>query len=191
MLRLMVLTASIRPGRVGPAIADWFSERAREHGAFEVDAVDLAGLGLPFHDEPEHPMTGQYAYAHSKAWSAQVAAADAFVFVMPEYNYSFSAPLKNAIDFLYHEWAYKPVSFVGYGNTSGGMRAVQMIKQVVTTLSMMPLSSVTIKHVATQLDESGALLPSEERDASAKDLLDELQMIGTALATVRRASPAS
>ncbi|MFD9905832.1 NADPH-dependent FMN reductase [Streptomyces sp. NPDC059063] len=190
MMRLIVLTASIRPGRVGPAVAEWFTERAREHGGFEVDPVDLADLGLPFHDEPEHPMTGRYVHDHSKAWSARVAAADAFVFVMPEYNYSFSAPLKNAIDFLYHEWAYKPVGFVSYGNTSGGIRAVQMIKQVVTTLSMMPLtSSVIIQHIGSQLDASGQLLPSEDRDSDAKELLDELQLTGPAFASVRAAGP--
>jgi NAD(P)H-dependent FMN reductase len=57
----------------------------------------------------------------------------------PEYNYGFNAPLKNAIDFLHHEWTLKPVGFVGYGGDAAGTRAVPMLKQVVTTLTMVPL----------------------------------------------------
>jgi len=37
---------------------------------------------------------------------------DAYVFVTPEYNHSTSAALKNAIDFLYHEWVNKAAGFV-------------------------------------------------------------------------------
>jgi NAD(P)H-dependent FMN reductase len=62
-------------------------------------------------------------HEHTKRWSATVAAADAVVFVMPEYNRTFTAPLKNALDYLYYEWNYKPVGLVSYGGVSGGLRA--------------------------------------------------------------------
>ncbi len=90
-------------------------------------------------DEPNHPAQRKYTKEQPRRWSARVDSADAFVFVMSEYDYGFSAPLKNAIDYLHHEWGYKPVGFVSYGGISGGTRAVQMIKQVVTTVRMMPL----------------------------------------------------
>ncbi|NED84458.1 NAD(P)H-dependent oxidoreductase, partial [Streptomyces sp. SID11233] len=70
---------------------------------------------------------------HTKRWSARVESSDAFVFVMPEYNYGYNAEIKNAIDYLCLEWAYKPVGLVSYGGVSAGTRAAQMIKQVVTT----------------------------------------------------------
>ena len=94
-------------------------------------------------DEPNHPRLRQYTKQHTKDWSAKVEAADAFVFVMPEYNYGFNAPLKNVIDYLNQEWAYKPVGFVSYGGVASGTRAVQMIKQVVTTLKMTTLGRTT------------------------------------------------
>ena len=83
-------------------------------------------------DEPKHPRLRQYQHAHTKAWSARVDAADAFVFVTPEYNYGMPPALLNAIDYVLHEWAYKPAGFVSYGGISGGTRSVQMSKQVLT-----------------------------------------------------------
>jgi NAD(P)H-dependent FMN reductase len=130
--RLLIIIASTRPGRVGLPVGQWFHERATSHGGFEVEVADLAEWNLPFMDEPNHPRLRQYTQPHTQRWSATVDRADGFVFVMPEYNNGFNAPLKNAIDYLYQEWQYKPVGFVSYGGTSGGLRAVQMAKLVVT-----------------------------------------------------------
>src|SRR5579875_3121224 len=160
--KLMILIASTRPGRVGEPVAEWFRERAEQHGGFDVEIVDLAKLNLPFMDEPNHPRLRQYLHQHTRDWSALVEDADAFVFVMPEYNYGFSAPLKNAIDYLHHEWAYKPVGFVSYGGVSAGTRAVQMMKQVVTTLKMMPVNeAVSIPFVQQFLDEDRRVRANE------------------------------
>lgn len=51
-----------------------------------------------------------------------VDAADAFVIVMPQYNYGFNAALKNALDYLFDEWRDKPVGLVSIGSVSGGLR---------------------------------------------------------------------
>ena len=186
MPRLNVIVASTRPGRVGRSIGDWFVSTAARHDAFDdVRLVDLAEVALPFHDEPHHPSEGRYVHRHTREWSATTAAADAFVFVMPEYNYGFSAPLKNAIDFLYHEWRYKPVGFVSYGMTSGGLRAVQMIKQVVTTLQMMPVNDSVPIFLRQALDDQGELLPDPARDAAADLMLDEIARLAAALAPLR------
>jgi NAD(P)H-dependent FMN reductase len=185
MPRLLIVTASTRPGRGGPAITDWFAGIARQHNGFEVEVVDLAELNLPFHDEPVHPRLGQYEHEHTKRWSAIVDRADAVVFVMPEYNYSFSAPLKNAFDFLHAEWKYKPVGFVSYGGVSGGLRAVQQFKQVVTTLSMLPVPvQVALQNYAQHLRD-GEFRPDAGAEGAAKTMLDELARIAPALATLR------
>src|ERR1700679_4011380 len=162
MPRLQIIIASTRPGRVGLPVGLWFEGRARAHQAFDVEVADLAELALPFMDEPNHPRLREYTHQHTKDWSAQVAAADAFVFVMPEYNYGFTAPLKNAIDYLHVEWQYKPVGFVSYGGLSAGTRAVQMLKQVVTTLKMTPVfEAVSIPFVAKFIDDDGAVQANE------------------------------
>ena len=69
--------------------------------------VDLADFNLPVYDEPNHPRLRQYVHDHTKAWSASVEAAAAFVFVTPEYNYFAPPALMNALDYLLHEWSYK------------------------------------------------------------------------------------
>ena len=101
---LQIVIGSTRPGRVGLPVAEWFDEAAVSHGGFDVEVVDLADVGLPFFDEPRHPRSGQYDHEHTKRWSAIVDRADAFVFVVPEYNHGFNAEIKNALDFLHREW---------------------------------------------------------------------------------------
>lgn len=187
--RLQVIIASTRPGRVGAAVGDWFLQRATSHSSFDMGVTDLAELRLPFLDEPNHPSLRRYTKDHTRRWSNTVDAADAFVFVMPEYNHGFSAPLKNAIDFLYQEWQYKPVGFVSYGGVSGGTRAVQMIKQVVTTLKMFPLNeAVPIPFVASLLNERGELQANESMEDGATKMLDELRRLADALSSFRKVS---
>ena len=103
MPRLQIVIVSTRQGRKGPAVAAWFEQQARAHGAFDVEVVDLATVALPLMDEPEHPRLGKYQHAHTLAWSEIVTRGDAYVFVTPEYNRSIPGGLKNAID-----WASRP-----------------------------------------------------------------------------------
>ena len=174
-LKLQVIICSTRPGRVGPAVAGWFAQFAQHHGKFATSVVDLADFNLPMYDEPHHPSTQKYEKAHTKKWSASVAEADAYVFVTPEYNFGPPPSFINALNFVYREWNYKPCGFVSYGGVSGGLRAVQLEKQLVTTLKMMPMvEGVAIPMVAKMLDEKRDFLPNELIIASAKSLLDEL-----------------
>jgi NAD(P)H-dependent FMN reductase len=182
----MVVIASTRPGRVGLPVGEWFAERARAHAGFQLEVVDLAELDLPFMDEPNHPRFHEYTQQHTKDWSAQVQAADAFVFVTPEYNYGFNAPLKNAIDYLHVEWQYKPVGFVSYGGVAAGTRAVQMLKLIVTTLRMTPVfEAVSIPFVAQFLDDEGELQANETMENAATAMLHELVRVAAALAPLR------
>jgi len=188
MPRLLIIIASTRPGRVGLPVGQWFDARARAHGAFEVDLVDLLELDLPFLDEPNHPRLRRYTREHTKDWSARVQAADAFAFVMPEYNHGFTAPLKNAVDFLHEEWRYKPVGLVSYGGVSAGTRAVQMLKPVLVALRMTPVfEAVSIPFVA-QFIVDGVLEPNETMDQAADAMLDELARVAVALRPLRESS---
>lgn len=184
--KLHVVVTSTRPGRKGIAIGSWFEEAARAHGKHEVSLVDLADEDLPLLDEPNHPRLRQYTKEHTKRWSAKIDAADAFVFVMPEYNYAIPASMVNAVDFLFHEWRHKPAAFVSYGGVSGGLRAVQMAKQLLTSVSVMPIpEAVAIAMFAHQIDESGKFNPTEANTKAAAVMLDELHRWAVALKTMR------
>ncbi|MGH3500663.1 MAG: NADPH-dependent FMN reductase [Nocardioidaceae bacterium] len=187
MPNLQVVAASTRPRRVALPLASWIRDVAITHDGFDVELVDLAQVGLPFLDEPHHPRLRQYVHQHTHQWSAKVDSADAFVFVTPEYNYGMPAVLKNAIDFLHAEWAYKPVGFVSYGGVSAGTRSVQMTKQVVTTLKMSPVTeAVSIPFVQQFLDHNDDLQANEIMQGSAKAMLDELAQVEAALRPLRR-----
>ncbi len=185
-MQLDIVVASTRPGRAGSVIAKWFFEVAKEHAAFQTKLVELADVGLPLLDEPEHPRLGNYKNPHTKAWSELVSAADAFVFVTPEYNFSSPPALLNAIDYLFAEWAYKPVGFVSYGGASGGMRSVQMTKLLVTSLRMMPIPQGVALHYFKQQFNDGKFEGDEKQVKAARGMLDELERWAGALTPLRR-----
>ncbi len=186
MPTLLIIIASTRPGRIGLPVADWFVDRATEHGGFTLEVADLAQLDLPLLNEPNHPRLREYTQDHTHAWSDTVEAADAIVMVTAEYNYGYPSALKNAIDYLHHEWRYKPVGFVSYGGVAAGTRAVQQLKQVVSALSMMPTGpSVNIPFVAQFLDADGVIHGNEVMAQAAADMLTELIRLEGALRPLR------
>ncbi len=188
MATVKIIIASTRPGRVGLPIGTWGARAAEQHGGFDsVEVLDLALINLPFLDEPHHPRLRKYTQPHTLAWSEAIDTADAFVFVSPEYNYSMTAPLKNAIDFLFAEWAYKPVGLVTYGGISGGTRAANQIRQVVSVLKMVPVpEGVALPMAATQIVD-GEFLPTDQNRAAADLMFDEIVKVEAALAPLRAA----
>ena len=181
-----IIIASTRPGRVGLPVAQWFEKVARTHAGFEVEVVDLAEVNLPFFDEPNHPRLRQYTHQHTIDWSETIDRADAFVIVTPEYNYSFNAVLKNALDFLSQEWKHKPVGFVSYGGVAAGTRAVQQLKQVVSPLGMVPtFGAVPIPFVANFRNDDGDIEPNDLMIAGAEAMLVELEVLSRTLLPLR------
>jgi NAD(P)H-dependent FMN reductase len=185
MLKLHVVLTSTRPGRACLPIGAWFDAAARRHGKFEVQLVDLAEVNLPPLDEPRHPRLGQYEHAHTKAWSATVSAADAFVFVTPEYNYGSPPAMLNAFDYVYKEWNYKAAGFVSYGGPAGGARSVAMSKQIVTALKMMPIVEAVTIPMFSQFLDAGVFKATEQHEKAATMMLDELHRWADALKPMR------
>ncbi len=185
MSKVSVIIGSTRPGRVGLPIGQWFFEQAKRHGKLDVELVDLKALNLPLLDEPKHPRLGDYANDHTKAWSQIVKASDAFIFVTPEYNHSPPPALLNAIDYLFSEWTYKPAAFVSYGGISGGMRAVQMLKQTLCTLKVMPIPEAVTITFFSQLMDNGVFNGSEALEKASVAMLDELARWTEALRALR------
>lgn len=190
MAILQIITASTRPGRKGPAVATWFEQRARTHGTFDIEMVDLAAVALPLFDEPEHPAKRKYQHAHTRAWSETVARGDAYVMVTPEYNHATPPSLLNAIDYLVLEWAYKPVGLVSYGGISAGLRSVQSLKPILSGLKMVPITeAVAIPLFTSRIDADGVFTSDEKMDAAAALMLDEIARWEGALRTLRKPLP--
>lgn len=184
--KLHVIICSTRPGRIGGIIAEWFQGIAKDHPGFDSELVDLATFNLPVYDEPNHPRLRDYQHDHTKAWSASVDAADAFVFVTPEYNYGPPPSLVNALNYLLYEWHYKPAAFVSYGGISGGMRAVHVIKPTMNTLRMVPITEAVVAPVVFPQIKDGVFTPNDLQVESATALLDELARWTNAMAVLRK-----
>lgn len=138
LTRIAVIIGSTRPTRIGPGIAQWSQRVLTEDSPLRYDLIDLADVGLPFLDEPLKPALHDYAHQHTRAWSELISGYQGFVFVFPQYNWGYPAPLKNALDFLYDEWRDKPATSITYG-TRGGSKGADQMYQVFQGLHMRPL----------------------------------------------------
>jgi NAD(P)H-dependent FMN reductase len=139
MYNLKIINSTVRPGRKGPVITKWIEETAIKNGNFNVEVLDLATINLPFMDEPNHPSQKKYIHEHTKEWSRKIDEADAFIFVTAEYDYNYPAPLRNAIEYLHYEWAYKAAGIVSYGGVSAGTRAANSLKNDLASLRVVVL----------------------------------------------------
>jgi NAD(P)H-dependent FMN reductase len=155
--RVAVIIGSTRPARICPGIASWVLRAAQEVSPLTYQLIDLAEINLPFLDEPVKAALRQYQHEHTRAWSRLISSYDGFIFVFPQYNWGYPAPLKNALDFLYHEWAGKPASYVTYG-TRGGNKGAEQIRGVLEGLKMRELDThLEVFISADEVDDDGQI----------------------------------
>jgi NAD(P)H-dependent FMN reductase len=167
--QLRIVVSSTRPGRIGPKVAQWVAEQAPA-SEWEVELLDLSSL--PFFDEEDMPRNGNYAKSHTKDWASKVFEADAIVVVTPQYNRSFPAPIKNAIDYLFAEWHGKPIALVGYGWT-GAADATADLTKVLGHVKADVVGSTGL--VFTQdVSPEGELTATPERQNELASLLEGL-----------------
>ncbi|MEU8244923.1 NAD(P)H-dependent oxidoreductase [Nonomuraea sp. NPDC048916] len=202
MIRIAVIIGSTRPGRRAEAVARWVADTSVRHpavtaGQAAVEVVDIAAYGLPLLDEPMPAAFGRYANAHTHRWADTIAAFDGFVFVTPEYNRSFPAALKNAIDFLYAEWHHKAAGFVGYG-VHGGIRAVEQLRQVMAEAKIADVQTQVALAMFTDFvftdptdpTDPGTCTPSTRQESTLATMLDEIIAWSHALKPLRDPSAA-
>ncbi|MDX3849436.1 NAD(P)H-dependent oxidoreductase [Streptomyces sp. AK02-01A] len=186
-LRLAVILGSNREGRFGPVISDWFLSRAAERTDFTTELIDLAGTDLPtaLSFNPGPAVRAELAKVTSR-----LADADAFVLLTPEYNHSFPAAVKSLIDWHYNEWQAKPIGFVSYGGISGGLRAVEQLRQVFAELHAVTVrDTVSFQNARANFDDEGRPKDPTGCDAAAKAMLDQLAWWGLALREAKARRP--
>jgi NAD(P)H-dependent FMN reductase len=175
MYKLKVINSTVRPGRKSPIIANWITAFVNEQGNFEAEFLDLGVINLPMMNEAYHPVLKKYEHEHTKQWSAKIEEADALIFVTAEYDYNYPAPLRNALEYLYHEWAYKAAGIVSYGGLSAGTRAANSLKADLSTFKTVPLpTAVHIPFFDQFINEQEEFIPNETIKKSAEVMLKEL-----------------
>ncbi|MBF6081383.1 NAD(P)H-dependent oxidoreductase [Nocardia cyriacigeorgica] len=187
-LKLAVIIGIVRDGRFGPVVANWFADHARAHGGYDVDVIDLADYDIPLelpavppamNPDPDRP-------AGMVGLTERLSAADAYVIVTPDYNRSFPASLKAAIDWHFTQWQGKTIGFVGYSGGSGGLLAIEGLRQVFNELDAHTLREyVSFPRYYLLFDENGQLREPEEPAAAARTMLDRLHWWASALTAAR------
>jgi NAD(P)H-dependent FMN reductase len=183
-LHVALVIGSNRHGRFGPVVADWLLDRLRDRDDLVPDIVDVAETDLPMTMAPSPEATAALASVTPK-----LASADAFVVLTPEYNHSYPAGLKNLIDWHFTEWQAKPVALVSYGGISGGLRAVEHLRQVFAELHAVTVRDTVSFHNAGGSFADGRLKDPSGPDAAAKTMLDQLVWWGQVLREGRTAKP--
>ncbi|WP_246048849.1 NADPH-dependent FMN reductase [Leptospira sarikeiensis] len=183
-LKLGIILASTRKGRFGETVANWFEEVAREDYRFETELIDLLDYSLPWNMSKDMD-------SDLSLFSEKIGSSDVFVVITPEYNHGYPAYLKLAIDSLQEEWKAKPLGFVSYGGSSGGLRAVEQLRNVFAELRMTTVKDCVSFHWAHARFHNGR--PTEEfrYHASAERLLNELYWWGNVLKEARKEFPQS
>jgi NAD(P)H-dependent FMN reductase len=174
-LQVAIIIGSTRQGRFAPVVANWFSNYIQTREEFATDQIDLAETALPDVLSKSHEPAVE-------ALRPRLTTADAFVVITPEYNHSFPAPLKTAIDWYSNEWQAKPVAFVSYGGNAGGLRAVEQLRQVFAELHAVTVRNAVGFAGAWELfNETGHLHHAERHEKVASAMLDQLAWWGRVL----------
>jgi NAD(P)H-dependent FMN reductase len=180
LYKLQVIVGSTRDGRAAEPLIPWVVARAKAHGAFEVELLDLKEWPLPFFQETLATVgdiaNPTYSQPVVKKWNQTIAQGDAFLMITPEYNHGTSGVLKNAIDnvFLSFGFRHKPIGFIGYsGGIGGGSRAVEQLVQVAFELEAHALRDTVLLPYVTQAFKDGAPT-APVTEASLKVTLDDL-----------------
>jgi len=189
--RLVIVIGSVRDGRFGPVVANWVAHRAREHGGFEIEILDLAESDIPLALPAESPKMAGAAYPRPEGMADLTTAldgADAFILVTPEYNHSYPASLKAAIDWHFTQWQAKPVAFVSYGGAAGGRHAVLHLENVLTELHAVTIrDGLTFPNYFFGFEDGQPLDP--QAAAYAKAMLEQLAWWAAALRKARAEAP--
>lgn len=194
-IRLGIIVASVREGRVAPVVANWFTETVRRRSVSDGAEVGTAGFGnagfdVDIIDLAETPLPQELSGGPDvEAFTRRIEAAEAFVVITSEYNHGYPAALKTAIDSVKHEWRAKPVGFVSYGGLSGGLRAVEQLRQVVVEVHMVPVrESVSVHRVKHAFAADGTTSDGAAIDSAAR-MLDQLAWWATTIRAGRGLAP--
>ena len=188
VLNIAIIVGSTRPGRVAEQVAKWVHGIAEKRNDAQYEIVDIADYHLPVYDEPVPPSMGiDYANEHTKRWSEKIASFDGYVFCTPEYNRATSGALKNAIDFLYHEWNNKAAGFVGWGSFNGA-RAVENLRMIMGELQIADVRAQVGLSLFTDFENFSEFKPAPQHEETVHAMLDQVIAWSGALKTLRLSS---
>ena len=182
-LKIAVILGSTRQNRNGEAVAAWVMERAAQRQDADYELLDLRDWPLPMFDAPISPAYAPPQDPAVQAWSAKVDEFDGYVFITPEYNHSFSAVLKNALDSAYTPFNNKAAALVSYGAFLGA-RAVEQLRLVLSELQLAHVRQQLGFELTTDFENFRTFTPRDHQDALAETMFTQLEAWAGALKAV-------
>ncbi|CAN5415274.1 hypothetical protein BH10PAT3_BH10PAT3_0240 [soil metagenome] len=176
MKKILVVATSVRENRIADTLLSTVQEQLAGYPDFEVQVADFKEMPLPFFDSPLSPSAEGFAPTDENviAWTKMVQESDAVIMLVAEYNYSFTAVLKNAIDWMAKPWNEKPVALIGYGWV-GGARAITQLRGVLgSMINAKTLETEANLRFTKEIELDGTVIDQEATNASIKTVLEEL-----------------
>lgn len=137
-LFIPVVLGTARRGCNSAHPARFIFNELQDREGIETKLVDIAELPLVARTVPSWSEDAQSV--DNSLWQRVAARADAFIFVLPEYNHGYPGEFKLLLDSLTEEYKHKPVAIAGVAaGTFGGSRMIDHLKPVLSELRMVPI----------------------------------------------------
>lgn len=187
-LYLPVLYGTVREPRASLGVARYMARELARRPGVETRLFDPRDL--PFGNLVRREWEMAAPGSVVAEFVAEMGRADGFVVVMPEYNHGIPGTLKNLIDHLYDEWGRKPFGIVSAGGIAGGLRATEMLRQVISGVEAISIpAQVPVFQVEEAFDENGPRADHARWEHRFSRFFAELEWYAHALAAARAAHP--
>lgn len=177
MSKVLIVLSSTRPGRLADKILAEIQRQLPDYKNLRTTVADFRDMPLPFFDGPTAPAAPGFEPADKnvRKWTKEVRDADALLVVSAEYNHSYTAVFKNAIDWLAPQaLENKPVHFIGYG-WSGGAKAIEKTRLLLTEfLKAKPSEAEANLRFNQEIDPEGKILDQKSVAAAIRGVLDTI-----------------
>jgi NAD(P)H-dependent FMN reductase len=153
--RILVFYGSYRSDRQGIRLANYAVKALSTRGN-TVELIDAKALDLPMLDRMYKEYAAGSAPAPLQALAEKILGADAFVFIVGEYNWGPQPGLKNLTDHFLEEWFWRPAGILSYSaGKVGGARSNVAWHGILSEMGMVVISStITVGPIGAALNES-------------------------------------
>ena len=153
---MLVFYGSYRSDRRGIRLADYLVRGLRARGE-DVELIDAQKVGLPMLDRMFKEYGPGDAPEAMASLAAKIRLADAFVFVVGEYNLGVQPGLKNLTDHFLEDWFWRPAAIASYsGGRLSGTRSSFAWRNILSEMGMVVISStLTVGPITATLNEAG------------------------------------
>ena len=141
---------------MGIRLADFILAHLQARGD-SAELIDAKHVGLPMLDRMYKEYPPGSAPPAMEELAAKIRAADAFVFVVGEYNWGVQPGLKNLTDHFLEEWFWRPAAIASYsGGRLSGSRSGVSWHGILSEMGMVVISStLAVGPIAEALNADG------------------------------------